>query len=415
MPGIDALDLDLVVLFAAILGTALLARRTQLPITAVEIVAGILLVSFLGFQVPAGTDFALVLGGLFIVFLAGFETGFGFLRTNLRSALTVGLAGFLGPFVGLFVLFLLVLHAPLLIAVIGAAALADTSISITYTTLQQFELTDLPYGRLVLASTLCVNLAEDSTVTTATLASTPGLLFTIGMLGALTLAALLLPRIAAAVEDPDRAQFANTGARALLLSLAVLALLSALVGVPGILFVFLMGLIFSQLLPKAQWSAYLDKVRPLAFAVFIPIYFVAVGLKVDAPFVLANWGWLVVLAIAATALKIGSLFPVVRAAFGRARAGPVAVLMNARLTSATVVLSLTLGLGLITVAWYSLLITTVVVLAIGSSVAVRGFEGFRNAASARALFGASARDHGEADASALPVGSRHAPPRGVEG
>jgi Kef-type K+ transport system membrane component KefB len=325
---------------------------------------------------------------LFIVFLAGFETGYGFLRQNLRRALTVGLAGFLGPFVGLFLLLFYVVRAPLLICVIGATVLADTSISITYTTLQQYDLADLPFGRLVLASTLCINLAEDATVTTATFLSTPGFLFTIGVLGALAVAALLLPRLARAVEGRDGPQFTNIGARALLLSLAVLALLSALVGVPGILFVFLMGLILSQLLPPSQWAAYLERIRPLAFALFIPLYFVAVGLKVDFSFVVAHWPLLLGLVAAASALKVASLYPAVRSVFGAERAAPITTLMNTRLTSATVILTLTLGLGLISAGWYSVLISVVVILALASSGAVRGFPGFRSVASARALFGA---------------------------
>ncbi|MCI4356199.1 MAG: cation:proton antiporter [Thermoplasmata archaeon] len=389
MVTLNPLDLDLVLVFAAVVVTALVARWTSLPITALEIIAGIVLVAVVGFALPVGTDSIIILGGLFIVFLAGFETGYGFLRANLRSALTVGIAGFVGPFLGLFVLLYFVVHAPLFVSVIGATVLADTSISITYTTLQQYDLANLPLGRLVLASTLCVNLAEDATATTATVLTTPGFLFTIGVLGALAVAALLLPRLTKAVEGGEPKQFTNIGARSLLLSLAILALLSALVGVPGILFVFLMGLIFSQLVPPEAWKSYLGNLRPIAFALFIPLYFVAVGLRVDPQFVLAHWPLLLGLLLAATALKVASLFPVVRRVFGKERAGPVTVLMNARLTSATVILTLVLGLGLISSGWYSIFISVVVVLALTSSAAVRAFPGFRSVVSARELFGAN--------------------------
>lgn len=397
MSVLDPVDLDLVVVFASIVATALVARRTQLPITALEILAGILLVAIIGFRLPAGTTSIIVLGGLFIVFLAGFETGFGFLRANLRRALTVGLAGFVGPFVGLFLVLYLGVRAPWLVSLVGATVLADTSISITYTTLQQFDLTDLPFGRLVLASTLCVNLAEDSTITISTVLTTPGFLFTVGVLASLALAAFLLPRLATAVEGGEGGGFSNIGARSLLLSLAVLALLSALVGVPGILFVFLMGLVFSQLLPRGEWAQYLDRVRPIAFALFIPLYFVAVGLKVDPSFVLAHGPLLLALVGLASLFKIASLWPAVRASFGAARTGPIVTLMNARLTSATVILTLTLALGLVTVGWYSVFISSVVVLALVSSAAVRSFPSFRDVAPARALFA------GSEDPANLPV------------
>jgi Kef-type K+ transport system membrane component KefB len=384
--AVNALDLDLVVVFGTVIVTALIARWTHLPITALEILAGILLISFFGFGLPIGTDSLLIFGSLLIVFLAGLETNLGFLRANLGKALTVGLPSFLGPFVGLFVLFYEGLHAPLIVSVIGATALADTSISIVYTTLQQYDLTNLPFGRLILAATLSVNLAEDFTITTTSFLTTPGFLFTLGVLGALAAAALLLPRLSRLVgEHVSAPSFTNINGRVMFFSLAVLALLSALVGVPGILFVFLMGLMFSQF----AGARFLVNVQQIAFAIFVPLYFLAVGLKVNLAFVAANLPLLLVIVGAATALKLISTYPTARAFMGPARARPVAVLMNSRLTSATVILTLTLTLGILSVDWYSLFISVVVALALGSVLALRAFPAFRTPASAQALLTSS--------------------------
>lgn len=378
------LDLFLVILLGTVVGTAVAARYSQLPITALEILAGILLVALLGLQFPAEAQSLLTFGSLLIVFLAGLETNFSFLRTHLVKALTVGLTGFLLPFVGLLALFTIGLHVPLLPSVIGATALADTSISIVYTSLNQFDLTDLPFGRLVLASTLMVNLLEDATVTTATFLSTPGLLFSLAVLGALLVAALLLPRLSRAVnEKGPTGTFSNVSTRALLFSLAVLAALSSLVGVPGILFVFLMGLMFSRFAD----AKFLADVRKFAFALFVPLYFVSVGLRVAVGPVLAELPVLGVIVLAATGLKLGATFPVLRRWVGGRPAAPMSVLMNARLTSATVILLLTLGIGLISVSWYSLMIAAVVALALASSAALRSFPAFSSPAAARALIG----------------------------
>lgn len=380
---LNALDLSLVTVFGTVVATALLSRWSRLPITALEIAAGIVLVAVIGLNLPHGTDSILVLGSLFIVFLAGLETNFDFLRKNLSRALMVGLPAFLVPFGGLFGLLIGPLHAPLLVSIIGATVLADTSISIVYTTLKQFELSELPFGRLVLAITLCVNLAEDATITTTTFLSTSGVLFTLAILGALAGAAIVLPRFQRALRDPPgKSSFSNLPARALLFSLAVLALLSTLVGVPGILFVFLMGLLFSR------WAAegFLKDTRQLAFAVFVPLYFLAVGLKVDAAFVLDHWAVLAILLGTGTALKIGTVYPLSRRILGRARAAPMSVLFNTRLTSATVILTLTLGLGLLPVGWYSLCITAVVIFSLVSATALRFFPAFRSVAAAQALF-----------------------------
>src|SRR5580700_1560110 len=218
MTGLNPLDLDLVVAFGVVIVTAIIARATQLPITALEILAGISLAFFFSFQLPVGTDAILTLGALLIVFLAGLETNLGFLRINFRTAMIFGLGGFLVPFFGLFLLLIEVIRVPLLIAVIGATVLADTSISIVYTTLQQYDLTELPLGRLVLAATLSINLIEDLTITTTTFLSTPGFVFTLAVLGTLALAAFLLPKMARRVSGVV-ATFTNLPARTLLFSL----------------------------------------------------------------------------------------------------------------------------------------------------------------------------------------------------
>ncbi len=381
--ALNTFDLDLVVVLGTVVATAVVARWTQLPITALEIVAGIALVSLFRFTLPTGTDSLLTFGSLLIVFLAGLETNLGFLRTNFRRAFVLGFGGFLVPFAGLYVLLYYGIHAPLLVSVIGATALADTSISIVYTTLQQYDLANLPFGRLVLAATLSVNLVEDFTVTTTTFLTTPGLLFNLGILGALAAAAILLPYLSKAVaRQSPSALFTNISARSLFFSLAVLALLSALVGVPGILFVFLLGLLFSQFVGEE----FLRNIRQISFAIFIPLYFLAVGLKVDIGFVAANIVVLLVIIAAASALKFAAVFPTARKFMGRERAGPVAVLMNTRLTSATVILTLTLALGIISDQWYSLFISVVVVLAFGSVGVLRMFPAFRSPERARELF-----------------------------
>jgi Kef-type K+ transport system membrane component KefB len=386
MVALNTLDLDLVLVFGTVVVTALIARWTQLPITALEILAGILLVTFLGLTLPTGlssTDSLLTFGSLLIVFLAGLETNLGFLRANYRRAIVMGLGGFLVPFVGLFVLLFYGIHAPLLISIVGATALADTSISIVYTTLQQYDLTNLPFGRLILAATLSVNLVEDFTITTTTFLTTPGFLFTLGVLGALAASALLLPYLSKAVtRRSPNGGFTNIGARTLFFSLAVLALLSALVGVPGILFVFLLGLMFSQFVGEA----FAANIRNIAFAIFVPLYFLAVGLKVNLAFVVAHLDVLLALIAVASAFKIVSIYVTSRRFMGKERAGPVAVLMNTRLTSATVILTLMLALGVITDEWYSLFISGVIILALGSVATLRLFPAFKSPASAQAFF-----------------------------
>ncbi|MCI4345297.1 MAG: cation:proton antiporter, partial [Thermoplasmata archaeon] len=333
------LDLALVVLLAAALGSALLAKMLGLPITALEILLGILLGALLLFRLPAQAQSLVVLGSLLIVFLAGLETSWDFLRQNAGPALRIGIPGFVVPFAGLLLVFLWVLKMPMLVAVIGATALADTSVSIVYTTLHQYGVAELPLGRLVLASTLVVNLVEDATITGTSFFNGTAVLLSLALLAALGAAAVGLPRLIRRVEEHAPGAFTNASTRSVLLSLAILATLSAMVSVPGILFVFLLGLLCSRYVSKTL----LADLQKFAFAIFVPLYFLAVGLAVNGGFVLANLPLLLGLVGVATVLKIAGLAPGVYRSVGSGLGAPVCVLMNARLTSATVILLLTLS------------------------------------------------------------------------
>lgn len=367
------LDIALLIIFSTFVLTALIARLTHLPITALEILAGIGLSAGFAFHLPDGAIALTTLGSLFIVFLAGLETRWDYLRAHIGKALGIGLPAFLGPFFLLLGTLDLGLHLPLLLSIIGATALADTSISIVYTTLHQYDLADLPFGRLVLASTLMVNLAEDTTVTTATLLHGPALLVTALLLAALAAVAIGLPRLGRHVAPRFPPTFTNLGTRSLLLALILLGTLSALVSVPGILFVFLMGLLVSQYAGRG----FVDDVQKFAFALFVPVYFLAVGLEVDAGFVLAHLELLLALGALATIGKVLSVLPGLRRSFEGRHLRGVTALFNTRLTSATVILLLALNLGLIPEKWYSIFISVVVLLALGSSAVMRSFAPFR--------------------------------------
>jgi Kef-type K+ transport system membrane component KefB len=213
---------ELVIVLIAVLGTALVAKVTNLPITALEIVAGIILIGAFGFTTPTVLAPFTALGSLLIVFLAGLETRLDYLRQNLRKAVLIGIPGFVVPFAGLWVLLDVGFHLPALIATIGATALADTSISIVYTTLHQYGLADLPFGRLVLASTLLVNLTEDSTITSATLWHNPGAIaLTIIVLVGLASVALFFPQLQRLLQKRTSATFTNITTRTSLLGLLV--------------------------------------------------------------------------------------------------------------------------------------------------------------------------------------------------
>jgi Kef-type K+ transport system membrane component KefB len=426
---------DLVILFAVIFATAVIARSTDIPITALEIIAGIALAYFISFTTPSSVNAIVSLGSLLIVFLAGYETGLDFLKLHFSKALLTGLCAFLVPFIALLLVLTQIVHAPLIDSLIGSAALSDISISIVYTTLRQYDIVGLQLGRMILAITLMVNILEDSTVTMISLGNSTSILSTSLILGGMLGGALVLPSFLRKIEAHYSTTFSSIPTRFILFSLALMSALSSLAGVPGILFIFLLGLLYSRKLRNgtnnndnhkkkcllaplfssgesyspvqkndetngnykdsqnvvtsrgnSETEPFLDKVMNFAFAAFIPLYFVAVGLKVNLTFVLANLPVLLLIVGVATIARVFGAYAPTRRYFGSSEVKPLLALFNTRLTSATVILLLSLTLNVISDSWYSLFISAVVILAVLSSVVLRLFPQFMSSQSAKAAF-----------------------------
>ena len=68
-------------------------------------------------------------------------------------------------------------------------------------------------------------------------------------------------------------------------------------------------------------EAFAANIRNIAFAIFVPLYFLAVGLKVNIDFVIAHIDVLVALIVVASVFKLASIYVTSAGSWGRSGRG----------------------------------------------------------------------------------------------
>jgi Kef-type K+ transport system membrane component KefB len=135
---------------------------------------------------------------------------------------------------------------------------------------------------------------------------------------------------------------------------------------------FLLGLAVSRTFAKNRSTQ--QRFRVVAFALLTPFLFLASGMNVSLPLVVANLGLLAALLVIKLALKGVAVYPLARR-YARPHATFTTLLMSTGLTFGTISATYGLSAGIITQAQFSVLVTVVVLSAVvPTAIAQRFFS-----------------------------------------
>jgi Kef-type K+ transport system membrane component KefB len=286
MPSLDGLLIVVAAGFAApfLLG---LAPGLRIPAVVLEIVAGIVLgPSVLGWVELDGTiEVLATLGLAFLLFLGGLEVDFRRLRGHLLALTLRGYA--LSLAVGIAISFALGVQTPLLVAI----ALSATSLGVLIPVLKDTGRIESTLGQLVIAG---ASIADFAAIILLTLffAGEGGPGATLVLLGALLGLALAVFGVVRGAQRSMRiradllrlqdttAQIRVRGAMVLLVGFAAAA---EALGLEVILGTFAAGAILALADPDRQMTHpdFRRKLEAIGFGVFIPVFFVASGVRFD--------------------------------------------------------------------------------------------------------------------------------------
>jgi Kef-type K+ transport system membrane component KefB len=320
MPQFEDLLIVVGVAFAApfVLG---LFPGLRLPSVVLEIVAGIVIgPSVLGLaEVDQAVEVVAIIGLGFVLFLAGLEIEFDKLRGRVLRLTAAGFALSFG--IGLVVAFGLnaggLVETPLLVAII----LCATSLGVLIPVLKDAGEISTTFGQLIIGA---ATIADFGAIILLSLffSGEGGIGSTLLLLGALALLAVVVYLVVRGAEGSMRIRAdllrlqdttAQIRVRAAIVLFVGFAAVAETLGLEVILGTFIAGVIVS-LLDRDEVMTHPDfrrKLEAIGFGFFIPVFFVASGVRYDLDALLADTTNLVMLPIFLAALVVVRGLPAV--------------------------------------------------------------------------------------------------------
>lgn len=280
-----ALNFEFVLILVVIYGTSYSLKfleRYDIPILAVEILAGVIFGSFLGIVGPetTGYDFLLSMaafGLLVIMFDAGLELDPGLIRDNPRTVGLLGASTFVIPFlagVGLGHVIGLSIFASFLIGV----TVSTTSLGLVYPLLEDFEYLDADTGQLILSVAVLndilsvVALAYGITLTSGNPVGGSAVVTVTSVFFFVVVPGVLVDELRGVVPD---SVVTNPTKFAVFLAV-LLALLMEVVGVHAILGGFFAGLFIAEI---TQEGYEVERAMKPIVDLAAPVFFFFVGMQ----------------------------------------------------------------------------------------------------------------------------------------
>lgn len=306
----------LIALILILIGTKLaghLCQKIGIPAVIGELMIGIVFgPALLGWIVPSDMIHVFSeIGVILLMFLAGLESDLDLLKKYFKPAMSVALFGIVFPllFCGL------VSHwfgLSLLTSIFIGMVFSATSVSISVQVLREYNRMDSEEGSIILGAAVVDDIVVVLIVSIfSTIMNMGGKLVLDGaffwdMFGKKVVFFLLIYLIAKFVIQPFlklvKKLLATEGetAAALVLCFAF-AILSKELGMSDVIGAFFMGLIISRQPEKDHIE---HKVSTIGYALFIPVFFVSIGLDLDLAVVGQEYLFIIVLSIVAIATKL---------------------------------------------------------------------------------------------------------------
>ena len=246
------------------------------------------------------------IGVLLLMFLAGLETDLNQLKKNWKAAFAVAIIGIILPFIGGFgigELFGLNTTYSLFIGIL----LCATSVSITVQVLKDMNKLNSPEGSTILGAAVVDDVLVVVLLAVMTSFLGTGDEVSIGLLigkkviffiGVLLAGAFLVPQM---LKILSKLKVTEPVVSIALVTCFAFVYFADILGMAGIIGAFAAGIAISQTNFKHTVES---KVDPIAYAVFVPVFFVSIGLNVSFSGIGSQIGFIVALVIVAILTKL---------------------------------------------------------------------------------------------------------------
>jgi Kef-type K+ transport system membrane component KefB len=246
-------------------------------------------------------------GAILLTFLAGAEVDMGVVRRNFGSTMTIGIMGFVAPYLGCLLVARYLLGWGWPQSQIAGIALSTTSVAVVYAVMVETGLNKTELGKIILAACFINDLGTVLAL---------GVVFAnynvwLAVFGAATIAvSLALPFVAPLFFKMVGQRVSEPEIKFLLLVLFALGGFATAVKSEAVLPAYLVGMAMA---PAFKHSPELPhRMRVIAFAVLTPFYFLKAGSLVEAHVLITSAGLIALFLGVKMATKFVGILPLTR-------------------------------------------------------------------------------------------------------
>jgi Kef-type K+ transport system membrane component KefB len=342
------------------LGLALLASiisiRVAMSVALVEIMVGAVAGNTIGLQLTEWVNFLAGFGAVLLTFLAGSEIDGRVVRKHFYSSMSIGVVGFVAPYVGVLLYARYAIDWSWPQAQIAGISLSTTSVAVVYAVMVETGFNKTEMGKVILAACFINDLGTVLAL---------GIVFAhfdwwLALFGGVTAAALwTLPRFAPWFFTRVGHRVSEPETKFIAFILLGLGGLATVAGSEAVLPAYLVGMALAPALLADPELPH--RMRIIAFTVLTPFYFLKAGSLVDFHAVVAAAGLITVFLAIKMATKFVGILPLTKAFRFEAREGMyTTLLMSTGLTFGTISALFGLTNHIIDQQQYTILVTAVI-------------------------------------------------------
>lgn len=351
--------------------SALISIRIGISVALIEIVVGSFGGNLLGITPTDWITYLASLGAILLTFLAGTELDPVVVRKHLGATMSIGAAGFFGPYLGVLAYTHYLLDWPWPQAQIAGIALSTTSVAVVYAVMVETGFNQTELGKIILAGCF-VN--DVGTVLALGVVFANYNVWLVLFAAATALAMWLTPKLMPWFAKTFGGRVSEPEAKLLLLILFSLGALANVSKSEAVLPAYLLGMMLATFFVKNRALA--QRLRTITFALLTPFYFLKAGSLVKFETIASAIGLIIILLALKMATKFLGILPLTRMFnFDRREGMYTTLMMCTGLTFGTISALFGLTNHIIDQEQYTILVTAVIASAVVPTlIAQRWFQ-----------------------------------------
>lgn len=345
---------------ALALAASLLSIWAGISVALTEILLGAAGGNLFGLPLAPWVNYLAGFGAILLTFLAGAEIDPQVVRRHFRSSMSIGIAGFLAPYVSVLLFARYGLAWPWPQAQIAGISLSTTSVAVVYAVMVETGYNRTELGKIILAACFVNDLG---TVLALGLVFANYNLWLLLFAAATGLSIWLLPKFAPWFFDKVGQRVSEPQTKFVALVLFFLGGLAGVAGSEAVLPAYLVGMALAPTFLRDRELPH--RMRVVAFTILTPFYFLKAGSLVDFRAVIAGAGLIGLLLAIKMATKFVGILPLTRHFRFIPREGMyTTLLMSTGLTFGSISALFGLTNGVIGQEQYTILVTAVIASAV---------------------------------------------------